>query len=135
MIAGFQNALQVGSTAEFIQRFYQQAEDRMWIASMAGVVIDAAQAGDEVALELVQEAIEDLATMVATVGVQLMGSAPSGYPLALAGGILVNSPFLRNGVLKRLEEGGLAPAQVVVVPYPVAGTLQLASLEARLNGH
>lgn len=130
MSRGFQNRLQVSSTAHFIHRFYEQAEDRTWIAGMASVVLAAAQAGDETATEIVEQNIIDLATMVATVGVQLMGSAPKGYPLAIAGGLIVNSPYLRVGVLKRLEEGGLSPSKVVIVSAPVAGTLRLAAMDA-----
>ncbi len=127
---GFQDRLEVSTTAQFIHRFYEQAEDRTWIASMAGVVLDAAETGDEVANALVQTTIEDLATMVATVGVQLLGSAPSGYPLALAGGLIVHSPFLRAGVLQRLEQAEMPPSKVVVVTSPVSGALQLAALAA-----
>ncbi len=130
MVRGFQSRLQVNSTAHFIHRFYEQADDRTWIAGMASVVLAAAQAGDQTAAEIVETTIEDLATMVATVGVQLMGSAPSGYPLALAGGLIANSTFLRVGVLKRLEEGGLKPSKVVVVTAPVAGTLRMAAMDA-----
>jgi N-acetylglucosamine kinase-like BadF-type ATPase len=130
MTRGFQSRLQVNTTAHFIHRFYEQAEDRTWIAGMASVVLAAAQAGDEVASEIVETTIEDLATMVATVGVQLLGSAPSGYPLALAGGLIANSAYLRVGVLKRLEEGGLAPSKVVIVTAPVAGTLRMAAQDA-----
>lgn len=130
MTRGFQNRLQVSSTAHFIHRFYEQADDRTWIAGMASVVLAAAQAGDEVATEIVDTNIIDLATMVATVGVQLMGAAPKGYPLAIAGGLIVNSSYLRVGLLKRLEEGGLSPSKVVIVSAPVAGTLRLAAMDA-----
>jgi len=130
MTRGFQNRLQVSSTAQFIHRFYEQAEDRTWIAGMANVVLAAAQGGDETATEIVEQNVDDLATMVATVGVQLMGAAPKGYPLAIAGGLIVNSTYLRQGVLKRLEEGGLSPSKVVIVSAPVAGTLRLAAMDA-----
>jgi len=130
MTRGFQNRLQVHSTAHFIQRFYEQAEDRTWIAGMASVVLAAAQDGDLKAKEIVDENIMDLATMVATVGVQLMGSEPTSYPLALAGGLIVNSQYLRVGVLKRLEEGGMLPSKVVLVSAPVAGALRLAAQNA-----
>lgn len=130
MTRGFQSRLQVNSTAHFIHRFYEQAEDRTWIAGMASVVLAAAQSGDEMAAEIVQTNIDDLATMVATVGVQLMGSTPTPYPLALAGGLIANSAFLRVGVLKRLDESGLTPSKVVIVTSPVAGTLRLAAMDA-----
>jgi N-acetylglucosamine kinase-like BadF-type ATPase len=94
------------------------------IASLADVVEAAARNGDATAAGIVEDAAEELATMVATLAKQL--SFGQGFPLALAGGVICGSELLRNRLEAALASRSLSPTQVKLVPHPVAGCLRIA---------
>ncbi|MBN1588703.1 MAG: hypothetical protein JW888_04235, partial [Pirellulales bacterium] len=80
---------------------------------------------DEVAGQILDRAVDELATMVKTAVEKLqLGSA--AFPLALAGGVLLGSKRVEDGVLARLEAHGLRPTSVTCVRQPVTGAVILA---------
>jgi N-acetylmuramic acid 6-phosphate etherase len=120
---GFLAALGVGTPADLLRCVYARADDRHWLASLVPVVLGAHAAGDSVASELLRAAADQLAHLVTSVARQLQWDR---FPLALAGGLLVNSAPLRDAVLDRLRELGSNVESAGVVEEPVSGAVALA---------
>lgn len=110
---------------ELIGAVHRLAGDRAALAGLAELVL--AANGDPVAQGILHQAAEELAALVAC-AVQGAGLA-SPFPLALAGGLLVRSPKLQQGVIDRLEAKGLRGHPLAPVPDPVAGAVWLAARE------
>ena len=117
--------LELTSAEQLIPAVYQTGRDRRWIASLADVVTGAAEDGDPVARDLVAAAAADLSELVAATVRKLDLGSP--VPLALTGGLLLNSPLLRELVERKLSVGDIAIAPITAVSEPVRGALQIAS--------
>jgi N-acetylglucosamine kinase-like BadF-type ATPase len=94
------------------------------IASLADAVEQQARSGDAVGLQIVEQAAQELAHMVATLSEQL--GLGESFPLALAGGVICGSQLLRDRLAAALIERSIKPDPVKTVPQPVAGCLRLA---------
>lgn len=106
-----------------------QMADRSRIASFADVVARAADEGDPLACQILDNAAGDLAAMVAAVARKL-GFADVVFPLALTGGMLLGSARLRIGLEDRIRSLGLRLEPVASVKDPVAGAVKLAQSDA-----
>lgn len=98
--------------------------DRASLASLAPVVLDAAEAGDPVADHIVRDAASELAAATAAAARQLQLGAV--FPVALAGGLLVASPAYRERFLSAITDRGLSGSPVTLVTEPAEGALRLA---------
>lgn len=107
-----------------IPAIYGEPFDRRRVASLADLVSECAAAGDAVALEIIQRAAVQLAEIVAAVADQLRLSAD--VPLALAGGLLLNSPLLRPLVEHELAGRGCGISTICEVRQPVWGAVKMA---------
>jgi N-acetylglucosamine kinase-like BadF-type ATPase len=94
------------------------------IAALADAVDTAAKDGDAAAVAIVDEAVAELAHMVATLADRL--ALGREFPLALAGGVACGSEMLRDRLLGELNRRSLSPRPLRTVPHPVAGCLRLA---------
>jgi N-acetylglucosamine kinase-like BadF-type ATPase len=126
LVAGFQSAVDGVVPADMLRAAHARAEDRQWIASLAPVVLDAADAGDTVATGIVDAAARQLADLVRSVAVRLRDEVTS---LALAGGLLVRSASMRRRLLAQWETDGLARDGVRAISDPVLGAVILAKQE------
>ena len=79
---------------------YLYSDGKRTIASFAPVVFAACEQGDEVALDILRRAADELALLITTGG-KLIEKKP--YRVALVGG-LWNAPLLQNAVRARLNE-------------------------------
>jgi N-acetylmuramic acid 6-phosphate etherase len=113
---------------ELIAAIYRGGMDRPAIPSLAPVVLEAADSGDEVARAIVQKGAEQLALTVAAVARQLKLDSP--VPLALAGGLLLASASYRQRLLQALADAHLRVEPVTLVPEPAEGAVRIASLAA-----
>lgn len=100
---------------------YLYSDGKRTIASFAPVVFAACEQGDEIALDILRRAADELALLITTGG-RLIGKAP--YRVALVGG-LWNAPLLQNAVRARLNEDYLLTQ---LTAPPVIGSA-LAALE------
>ncbi len=75
------------------------ADNKAKIAQVAAVVSEAAQRSDQVALEIVEQAADELALLVHTITPPM-----SQLPIALGGGLLLHDDFLREHVLYRIQQ-------------------------------
>ena len=103
---------------ELIHAVYTQAEGRhQKIAQLATIVYNVAREGDKVAERLSKRAAFDLAVVAWAVYKQL-DLTPYVFELALSGGLLLNMPDLKAGVLEHLGKLGCRPGNVVEIAEP-----------------
>ncbi|HLJ94296.1 MAG TPA: BadF/BadG/BcrA/BcrD ATPase family protein, partial [Gemmataceae bacterium] len=115
---------------ELVRVIYRGNPDRTVFASWAPLILDAAEAGDAVALGIMEAAGRQLAHTVAAVA-RALGLNRHAVPLALSGGVLLASSSYRCRVLTALESLGIQPNPVTVVHEPAEGALRLAWSKAR----
>ncbi len=111
--------------SELVARVYRTGLTPADFARLAPVVMDAAHAGDPVAQKIVADAADALATLIVAVARKLQFDAATEIPLALTGGLLLETASLRARVLESARARGyrFAPA---LVHAPVAGAVRLA---------
>ena len=108
---------------EFIGAVYRGG-DRAALAALAPVVLEAAEAGDAAAEEIIREAAAELASATAAAARQLDLGAT--FPVAVAGGLLVASTGYRERFLAALTARGLTANPVALVTDPAEGAVRLA---------
>jgi N-acetylmuramic acid 6-phosphate etherase len=119
--------LGLSQPSELVHAIYGRQQDRHWLARLARVAVEAADAGDPVACRIIDEAAADLATMCVAVAKQLgFSSAPTPLYLALAGGLLVNAATARDRLMQRMQDLHFDRIEIQLVPEPVAGAVRLA---------
>jgi N-acetylglucosamine kinase-like BadF-type ATPase len=104
---------------------YRGPWDRAAIASMAPLVLEAAVDGDTVAREIVESEVAAFARTAAG-AVNNNALSRTGLPIALAGGLLLNSELYRQLFLERLHDLGIQPGVVTRVDEPATGAVVLA---------
>lgn len=125
LLPRMQERLHVSSPQGLIEAIYRQDIQRRQIADLADVVFAAAEQGDKTAKHIISTAAQELSTLVRTVAEKLQ--MPTGqYPLAMAGGILLNHPEIRATLEYFLAGTPAAPGSVVLEPEPVRGAVILA---------
>jgi N-acetylglucosamine kinase-like BadF-type ATPase len=125
LLKHFQDRLQVSSPQGLIEAIYRPDLQRRQIADLADVVFTSARAGDRAAQQVVASAALELAELVRTV-VDKLQLTPGHYPLAMAGGILVNYPEFRATLEYHLADTPAAPGSILLEPEPVRGAVVLA---------
>lgn len=98
--------------------------DRAALAALAPAVLATAETGDAVADGIIREAACELATATAAAARQL--GFGSTFPLAVAGGLLVEGTGYRARFLAALADRGLTAAPVTCVTEPAEGAVRLA---------
>jgi N-acetylglucosamine kinase-like BadF-type ATPase len=98
--------------------------DRTALAALAPLVLEQADDNDAVASAIVQDAADELALAVAAVVKQL--NLPRGFPLAIAGGLLLGSTSYREKLLQALAKRQIRQGAVNCVHEPAEGALRLA---------
>ena len=134
LLAAFLDHFRLERPESLVATVYPLANDRQAIAALAGIVLDAAAAGDAAAATIVAHAARDLAAMIAAVAKQLEWRG--AVPLALSGGVLIHRPILCDELLiGGLRALGISPGPITVVSEPVLGALKLAGdlLDPRQN--
>jgi N-acetylglucosamine kinase-like BadF-type ATPase len=109
---------------DFITFLYGLADPRPMLGEcLSQLVINIAEAGDGVALEIVQRAGNELARAVAAVQRSLHLANP--VPLALAGSMIVHGIPLQHALHNALAQYGIM-TQAMTVSDPAEGALRLA---------
>ncbi|MFH1266067.1 MAG: BadF/BadG/BcrA/BcrD ATPase family protein [Planctomycetota bacterium] len=132
LLAALLERLDLKEPQQLIPAVYRMAADRAKIASLADAVTTTADQGDATAQRILDDAANELATMVAAVA-QKLGFSGDPFPLALAGGVLLGSQRLRAGLENHVNSLGLRPKPIAVVKDPVAGAVKLAQAEALIE--
>jgi N-acetylmuramic acid 6-phosphate etherase len=119
--------LSISEPRDILTALSGHGDVRRAIAELAGLVTHAAETGDSVARQIVDEAGMFLASLVETAAKE--SELGSIFPLALAGGVLTGSNIIRESLFKRLADAGLEPSPTELVAEPVVGCLKLAIKE------
>jgi N-acetylglucosamine kinase-like BadF-type ATPase len=124
----FSQSLGVSEPDQLLRAVYAMQAERDRLASLAQVVSAAAQDGDTVACAILDRAAGDLAELFSNVAGQLAFDAvPEAIPVALSGGLLLNSPLLRAELEDKIREAGFRRIAFRLVTDPVVGGIKLAS--------
>lgn len=114
---------------DLMHRLHVDGLDRSVLASLAPLVLSAATSGDQVAEDILNEAVEQLAQLVATVRGRLTFEAPA--PVAYVGGLFNAGEVVLTPL--RAALGRLAPDVTLTAAEtdPVAGACLLAAERLR----
>lgn len=126
--------LELAHMNDIMHRIYIAGFSRADVAGLAPLVIEAAQEGDNVALELIDQGTQDLAECVLAVAKRLNFTA-GPCELAMVGGLfragdIFVQPF-KNAVLNRLPHCDIIPAELP--PVLGAGVLSLQMLNISID--
>lgn len=116
--------LQTNDPREILKQLGRNADVSREIASVAPILLAAAEDGDEVANVIVTAAAAGTAKLVRAT-IDKLGMEHDA-PLAIAGGVVCSSSMYRETLLAMLREQGITPASVTVVREPVEGCLLMA---------
>jgi N-acetylglucosamine kinase-like BadF-type ATPase len=120
------SAMQLTNPTQLISAVQGGAWDRTRLASLAEVVIRAADDGDAIAEGLITAQLSDMADCVSA-AISPLGLSAQGLPLALAGSLMVKATTYRDRFLARLEGMGIRGEPVVLVQEPAEGALRIAA--------
>jgi N-acetylmuramic acid 6-phosphate etherase len=125
LVADLLAALNLASPDQLISAIYDAHPDRAQLARLAPVVTQAAVERDGVAIQIMDHAAASLAEQIEVVVAKLR-MLSGGFPLALAGGVMVETPLLRESLLHQAKQRSLPITSVQIVAEPVAGAVKLA---------
>ena len=115
----------LAAPSAMIHAVYLGGWDRARLATMAPVVLQAADDGDSAAQQIIAAEAEELAKTAAAAARKL--ALPTArLPLALTGGTILNSASYRARFLSALAILGIRPEPVTLVADPAEGALRLA---------
>jgi N-acetylglucosamine kinase-like BadF-type ATPase len=126
--------LRTDDPREILRQLGLAVDIRQEIATLAPILLGAAEGGDKVAADIVMDAATATARLVRATTEKLGLGADA--PLALAGGIVCSNDYYRDILIRQLAENGLHPEPLTVVAEPVEGSLIMARdrLLAGTNG-
>ncbi|MCZ2342896.1 MAG: hypothetical protein LC104_14070 [Bacteroidales bacterium] len=122
-----------GDGPSLIPAVYRGKWDRTVLASLAPIVLEAAQDGDAIACAIVTEQAVALAKTTA-VAAQKCGFPPGAVPLALTGGVILGSALFRRLYLHALVEAGFHAEPIQCVSEPCVGAVKVACQAASSRG-
>ena len=124
LLDAFLERWQANDPSQLIEKVYAGPLSRDEIARMAEVVFTVAAKGDTVAIQLLDEAVQELKTTV-TVLANKLCLTPNEWTLALTGGVLVRQTEFAQKLIESLE---ITNNHVSIVTEPVAGAVTLARI-------
>ena len=110
---------------EMIEAVYRGPWDRAKLATMAPLILAAADDGDPVASAIVNSEAYELARTAAAAARKLRLDRDS-IPLAITGGVVLNGTHYREQFLAALRADGIQPDPVTPVHEPAEGALRIA---------
>jgi len=125
LVERFVKRMGVNDPPSWIPAIYRGVWDRAAIAGMAPVVLEAAAEGDTIAAEIVRDEAEELAR-TACAAVANIALEKDNLPVALAGGLFLNSDRFREHFLTSLRQFGINPGRVTPVEEPATGAIVMA---------
>jgi N-acetylmuramic acid 6-phosphate etherase len=125
LLERFMQKFNIPRPLDLIGVVYQGKVDRPTIAAWSDLVFEEADAGDDVAQQIVAHAARELAQTVAAVGRQI-GLKGRDFPLAASGGLLIHHAAYRRQLADELLVAGYRADPIGIVAEPVAGAVVLA---------
>lgn len=125
LLAAILDHWKLSEPQQLISHVYHTGLKPADFAQLAAVVARAARAGDAVALQLLEQAADALATMIGAVARAL--ELRETIPLALTGGLLIETESLRARLVAIVRERGYACAPIELVRQPALGAVKIAT--------
>lgn len=119
------DALDLGKPEDIPVYFSHGQTQVSAVANLAQIILEAADQGEPVAVEIAACASSKAAGSVRAAHVRI--GAPTSFNLGVAGGLLVSSDTHRARVVSEVENVGLRPRQVLIVKDPVLVALGAAA--------
>jgi N-acetylglucosamine kinase-like BadF-type ATPase len=115
----------ITSASEWIPILHANSNNRIMIASLAPLVFEVADSGDQVAMQIIDQASMELAEMVQTLVARL---SMTNQPCSLAGtgSVLIQQPAFMQSIRDKLAKSGIE-TNYRAIPESVAGTLVIAA--------
>jgi N-acetylglucosamine kinase-like BadF-type ATPase len=110
---------------EMIDAVYRGSWDRARLATIAPIVLTAAEEGDSVADQIVESEASELARTAAGAARKL-GLPADRLPLAITGGVILNSLHYRERFLAAVRSLGIQSEPVTPVEEPAEGAIRIA---------
>ncbi|HEX3599956.1 MAG TPA: BadF/BadG/BcrA/BcrD ATPase family protein [Lacipirellulaceae bacterium] len=129
------NAVGVKTVTELTRAIYGDEHPRHAVAALAPLVCSCADNGDPNANAILNAVAVELAELAYRTA-RAVGVADSGFPLALSGGLIMNSPSLLERLRTELLHRNLR-CEINVVREPLTGCVRLAEpkCDALLTWH
>jgi N-acetylglucosamine kinase-like BadF-type ATPase len=108
---------------ELVRNIYGAESPRLDVASLAGLVEQAADQNDAVAIAILEESARQLSKSLSSVYPKLDSSA---IPLILSGGVILHGEKLRQDLDRACKNMGLVFTDVHYVLEPAEGAVKLA---------
>lgn len=116
--------LQTNDPRQILGKLELATDVHQEIATLAPILLAAAEGGDKVASDIVASAAATTARLVYATTEKL--GLDTNSPLALAGGVVCSNKYFRDILIAELHEHGLWPDPLTVVAEPVEGSLIMA---------
>lgn len=116
---------QLENPPQLVTRVYRSGLKPADIATLAPLVVQVANAGDNVARRLLEQAAEALATTIIAVA-RALDLTGEKIPVAMSGGLLLETEILRARLIEIAESRGYQFSPVELVREPVTGAVRLA---------
>lgn len=113
---------QVETLDDLLKKVYDYADDKTFIAGCSLLLQKAIDEEDQVALQIMNEVIEELYLLVKAVQKKLQ--LGDNYPIILSGGTILKNQSIYEGLKSRLKE--LTTIVVAVKEEPYVGALKMA---------
>lgn len=119
------SALGIGDIQEIITRLYLPRMRKIEIAGLAPLVLDIAQQGDAIAMEIVQNGWNELAHLIETAA-QRLGFQPKDVLVTVTGGVAHSGDYYKQGLYDAIRAH--VPGVQIMEPAlsPVIGAALLA---------
>ena len=124
--------LGISNPRRILEKVSASGNVRREVASLAPIVLDAAELHDEVATGIVKNAVAEAVKLVAAVAERLAFTAP--YPLMLAGGVACSNRLFHDELVSGFKRLIPAPDPVCIVDEPVHGCLKIARSKLSKSG-
>ncbi len=124
LLQRFMGVLQIKQASELIPTIYRGGWDRARLATLAPLVVEAAET-DSMAQAIVEEAAHELALAAVTVARKL-GLNGQKLPLSLTGGVILANPAFREQIVASMRRQGGDADPVTTVAEPAEGAVRIA---------
>ena len=125
LVERFVKRMDVTTPAAIIDAVYRGEWDRAALASLAPMVLDAAENGDALAKQVVDRQASELA-LTAVTPVLRHNLPRTHLPVALTGGLLLHNAAYRQSFLDAMAQRGIVPGAVQLVEEPALGAIAIA---------
>lgn len=118
---------------ELVHHIYQHANPKEKIASLSRIVMEAADKGDEVAVEVIQQNATHLGEALSTLAFELFPSDTDELSIVLAGGLFNRFDLLKKPIKEALLRHQIKAKLIIPAMLPIGGAVIAALKTEGIN--